>query len=186
MDIIIAGVFLNDADSARAAADLARLPGGAPEVARFYNSPQSHHVPGEPGGVAPPGIESRRAGTHAVRGAGAGVAPGIAVGIAAAPVVGPAGPVIGATLGAYVGSLIGAMQGQSAEGGAPAPVRRGGPVVAVVAATHEQEQAAARVFAAAGAVQIERASGRIVAGDWVDYDPDSTPVLLLDRTPAVD
>jgi hypothetical protein len=186
MDTIIAGVFLNDADAARAAADLAHLPGGAPAVARFYNSPQSHHVPGEPGGVAPPGVESRRAGTHAARGAGAGIAPGIVAGLAAAPVVGPAGPVIGATLGAYVGSLIGAMQGQSAEVEAPAPVRRGGPVVAVVASTRGEEQAVTRVLAAAGAVQIERASGRIVAGDWVDYDPDSTPVLLLDRTPAAD
>lgn len=184
MDTIIAAVFRNDADSARAAAELARLPGGPPAIARFYNSPQGHHVPGEPAGAAPPGVETRLAETHAAAGAGAGLAPGLVAGLAAAPVVGPAAPIIGATLGAYVGSLVGAMGGQSAEGEAPAPVRHGGPVVAVVAPGPSEQEAAVRVLAAAGAVQVERATGRIVAGDWVDYDPHSTPVLLLDRTPA--
>jgi hypothetical protein len=62
------------------------------------------------------------------------------------------------------------------------PRRRGGPVVAIESDGREAQETAGDILAAAGAVQVEITQGRIVEGEWQDYDPESVPNLVIDRT----
>lgn len=51
-------------------------------------------------------------------------------------------------------------------------------VIAVEVMGEENEARAIEILRALGAVDIERASGTIIDGDWPDFDPLSTPQLV--------
>lgn len=76
-------------------------------------------------------------------------------------------------------AVMGAEAGEQQEE-AP-PRRRGGPVVAVMVTSPDQADEARDVLAAADALQVEIATGLISNGDWLDYDPQDIPNLILDR-----
>lgn len=63
-----------------------------------------------------------------------------------------------------------------------APRRRGGPVVAIAVPGPDVERAARQLFTDTGATQVEVAEGQFRDGEWRDYDPESVPNLVLDRT----
>jgi hypothetical protein len=51
-------------------------------------------------------------------------------------------------------------------------------LVAVALADAAEESRVLEVLRDLGAHHIERADGTIVAGDWVDFDPLSLPVII--------
>jgi hypothetical protein len=109
-----------------------------------------------------------------------------------------AGAAVAAGVGAFGGSLIGTLnklgeevppdQEHAAEKAAEehTPPRRAGMLVAVAADAADLQDKAAEVLRAHGAMDIERSSGEIAGGDWVDFDP-LTPMYLLGsaRTTAI-
>ncbi len=103
------------------------------------------------------------------------------IGIAATPLVGPLGPIEGGLLGAYVGSLAGTLS-QTDEAEETPPLRQAGMLVAVSVPDNAHETRAAEVLRALGAHDLERTEGTIANGDWGDFDPLSSP-MLLDKKP---
>lgn len=154
--------------------------------------------------VNPPGQHDAYpiGGDHAVsagakqtdKGAAIGVAAGAAAGFAAAPFLGPVGAITGGLLGAHIGGLVGGLSEMKEEGETGkhaedidnvAPLRHAGLLVAAAIDDCDQEERVVRIFRAMGASDIERAEGTIEDGDWVDFDPVSTPALVAyppDRT----
>jgi hypothetical protein len=61
---------------------------------------------------------------------------------------------------------------------APIEPRKAGMLVAVAFDEAGDESRALDVLRRLGAVQVERARGNIEDGDWADFDPLSTPVLI--------
>jgi hypothetical protein len=115
--------------------------------------------------------------------AAAGGALGLALGAAASVVTGPVGPIVGGLVGAHVGSLFSFTKmkepGEPEEGGENViEPRKPGMLVAVALADSGEELRAIEVLRDLGAHHIERADGTIVAGDWVDFDPLSMPVVI--------
>lgn len=123
-------------------------------ISTFYVNPPGQHDTYFEGGDRDkaPGAE------HSDRGATAGSA--------ATPLTGPAG-------GALVGTL-----SHMNEAEATPPIRRSGMLVAVETADDADQTRAIDALGAVGAVDIERADGAIVDGDWRDFDPLSTPVFV--------
>jgi hypothetical protein len=118
-----------------------------------------------------------------VQGAATGGAIGAAVGTATVPLTGPAGPIVGGLVGAHVGSLFSFSKmkeaGEHEEGGrAPVEQRKAGMLVAVAFDDAGDEGRAVDVLRKLGAVQIERARGNIVDGDWADFDPSQPPDIV--------
>jgi hypothetical protein len=107
----------------------------------------------------------------------------VVAGAATAPVTGPLGPVVGGLVGAYIGSLFSFTKmkdaGEPEEGGrAPLENRAAGMLVAVAFDDPGMEARAVDLLRRLGAIQIERARGNIVDGDWADFDPASTPDII--------
>lgn len=183
MTMIVSGTFVTFEDAAQAVARLRLTGADAGAMAQFYRSPDGQHVPpGEVSSSPDPG-EARGAGTGAATGAGVGATVGVATGLLAATAAGPLGAALGAALGAYAGSLPGALggAGQGEASQPPTPHRYGGPVVALAISGPEAERAVRQILADAGARQVEVAEGRLVNGEWVDYDPASVPNLVFER-----
>jgi hypothetical protein len=116
-----------------------------------------------------------------------GAAAGAAIGLAATSLLGPLGLVTGGLLGAHVGVLIGGLAGMKERGDTgrhgedaenAVPLRRSGIMIAVAIAGRSQEDKAKHLMQAAGAQDLELAQGTIAEGDWVDFDPISTPNLI--------
>lgn len=113
-----------------------------------------------------------------------GAAAGAAIGLAVSSLLGPLGAVTGGLLGAHVGGLVGGLAGmkercETGRHGEDAentlPLRRSGIMIAVAIAGRSQEDEAKHLLQAAGAQDLELAQGTIAEGDWVDFDPISTP-----------
>lgn len=89
----------------------------------------------------------------------------------------------GAGLGAYVGALFGALWLVGRRGGRAQPVTRqdGHPairpagVMLAVQTPVGREQEVARLLRDAGGTGVERAQGRWVDGEWLDFDPLTPP-----------
>ena len=185
MSTIIAGRFDEQVTADAATQALQAAGFSADRISKFFVTPPGMHD--VHGTVQDPDASAgaHHAGAGAVAGATAGGSVGVLAGIATAPLLGPGAAIAGAALGAYVGSLAGALDqtshpsqkatspGQSAE---EAPPRRSGMLVAVDAATSDEQASAIDVLRAHGAHDVERAEGTIVDGDWSDFDPLRPPV----------
>jgi len=180
-DIIIAGRF-EEKDGADAM--IHRLQqAGFPEdrYTCFFVSPPGHHDRFPLGGDRDESPGATEADNGALKGAGVGGAIGLGVGLAASPIAGPAAVAAGVGVGAYVGSLAGAlnkMGDKDKMGGRDEPLRKSGFLVAARMTGSDDERFVARLFHAAGALEIERARGRWEAGKWVDFDPTRPPELI--------
>lgn len=183
MSTIIAGRFQQQSAVEEATEELVRVGFPRDAIASFFVNPPGQHD------VYPYGGDhAESAGAHASRkGIAKGAVAGAAVGAAATAFLGPVGAVTGALLGAHVGGLFGSLSEMKERGetGAhgedmdnAAPLRRSGLLLAVCIGEHENEDHALSALRSYGAEDIERAHGTIAGGDWVDFDPLSTPDLI--------
>lgn len=183
MSIIIAGHFQTQ-DEADAVAAALRETGFAGErVSIFYLSQPGQHDMTPIGGdnILSPGAKETPKGV--LQGATTGGAVGAVVGAATVPLTGPLGPIVGGLVGAHVGSLFSFTKmkeaGEGEEGGrAPTEQRKAGMLVAVAFDEAGDESRAVDVMRRLGAVQIERARGNIVDGDWADFDASLSPDII--------
>ncbi|BAN26491.1 putative uncharacterized protein [Caballeronia insecticola] len=89
---------------------------------------------------------------------------------------------IGIGLGAYIGSLAGAMSHtRKSKQGAVSPTdtaehARHSGVLLAVHVSEEGAASATSALQAAGAMDIERASGQWQQGAWADFDPTKAPL----------
>lgn len=180
---IIAGRFGQQAEVDETLEELLRAGFMRERISTFYMNPPGRHDAYPIGGDhdRSPGAE------ESDKGIAAGAAAGAAIGVAATPILGPVGPVTGGLVGAHIGGVMGGLsrmkeEGETGEGNEDAenaaPIRQAGMMIAVGVTGRHEEDVAANVLRAAGAADIERAEGSIENGDWVDFDPLSTPSLL--------
>ena len=183
MSTIVAGHFQLQEEVEHARREL--MAAGFPEdhISAFYlNQPGQHDLTPIGGdNLLSPGARDSPAGVLA--GEVTGGAIGAAVGAVTIPVAGPIGPVVGGLVGAHVGSLFSFSQmkdkGEPEEGANNVSEPRvAGMVVAVALDAPEEEPRALDVLRSLGSHHIERASGTIENGDWVDFDPNSMPHLI--------
>ena len=179
MGKIIAGRFIEQATTSAAQEKLVEAGFERGNLAAFFlGSPGRHDlypIGGDEG-------ESPGA-TSADTGAVTGAAGGGAIGAAAGALGGPAGALMGAAVGAYVGSLPGALdsmkekdgQGDATHPNSAARIREAGMLLAVATPDAASESGAIQILRAAGATDIERTDGEINNGNWVDFDPLSSP-----------
>jgi hypothetical protein len=187
MSTIIAGHFDTQEAASEAIDALTRAGFGTSDVQSFYVSPPGMHGNTPIVDNEQPEVGTRHAGPKAAAGAVVGGVVGLAGGIAAAPLAAPAavaaGAIAGAGVGAYGGSLIGGAGGSGdsetkakAERGEPIE-RHSGMMVAACVDTLGAD-AAIDAFRAAGAREIERASGEWRDGQWTDFDPTRRPQFI--------
>ncbi|MFC5480859.1 hypothetical protein [Massilia suwonensis] len=183
MSTIIAGHFQTQDEASAAASALAQAGFTQERLSTFYLSQAGQHDMTPIGGdnLHSPGAKETPVGV--VQGQLTGGAVGAALGAATAPVTGPAGPIVGGLVGAHVGSLFSFSKmkeaGEGEEGGrAPIEQRKAGMLVAVAFDDAGDESRAVDVLRRLGAVQIERARGNIVDGDWADFDPSIPPEIV--------
>lgn len=174
---IIAARFEQQDEAQRAVAALQQAGAPADQISTFYVNPAGQHDLYPIGGDRDesPGSEDSDKGSAA--GMGVGGAVGGAAGLATAPVTGPLGAVVGSLLGAHVGSLMGSLSQTDNAEDFP-PTRRAGMLVAVSISSQDEEQRAIDTLRTIGPTHLERAEGQIVEGDWVDFDPLSSPDFI--------
>lgn len=173
MTTIIAGRFAQQDEEQQAVAALERSGVPLEQISSFYVNPPGQHDQYPIGGDRDesPGSEDSD------KGAVAGVSIGGVIGGTAGLAAGPLGAATGALVGAYVGSLVGSLSQTGNDADIP-PLRKSGGMVAVSVSGIEEEQRAIATFRAAGGTCIERAQGQIVNGDWVDFNPLSSPQFV--------
>jgi hypothetical protein len=184
MSIIIAGHFQLQDQVDQARSELVSAGFRDDRISGFYISQAGQHDLTPIGGdhaEQSPGAKETPQGV--VTGAATGGAVGAAVGAVTAPVTGPVGPIVGGLVGAHVGSLFSFSKmkeaGEREDGGANlSEPRKPGMLVAVALADPSEEGRALEVLRDLGAHHIERAEGTIENGDWTDFNPLSTPVII--------
>lgn len=180
---IIAGRFGQQTEVDETVEELLRAGFMRERISTFYMNPPGRHDAYPIGGDhdRSPGAK------ESDKGIAAGVAAGAAIGVAATPILGPVGPVTGALVGAHLGGVMGGLSHMKEEGETgdrnedvenAAPIRQAGMMIGVGVTGQHEEDVAVNVLRAAGAADIERAEGNIENGDWVDFNPLSTPSLL--------
>ena len=179
MSLIVAGTFADRAH-ANAAIDALLQNGIEREaICEFAVNPPGQHHALPAGGDHYSSSGAKDGGSGAAKGAAVGGAVGLGLGLATAPVTGPAGAIGGLALGAYVGSFAGAMgnmHDKTEEGPRDdTPTRPAGVLVAVHAPTSPAESLAVNILRERQADPVERALGTWRNGNWVDFDPASTP-----------
>ena len=187
MHTILAGRF-QEIEQANAAMQALRDAGfGAADMTSFFVNPRGQHDLYPVGGDADDSAQAHQAPQGLGAGSAIGGVVGAAIGVAAVPLVGPgaavAGAAVAAGVGAYAGSLIGTLNRlgepvSAADDNAnqksaqeACPPRKAGMLVAVAADDALLQDKALDVLRAQGAVDLERNSGRIEAGNWTDFDP---------------
>lgn len=170
MTMIIAGRFAQQDEGQNAVTELQRSGAPLDQISSFYVNPPGQHDQYPVGGDRDESPGSQ----DSDKGVAAGVGIGGAIGGTAGLAAGPLGATTGALVGAYVGSLVGSLSQTDNDADIP-PLRKSGVMVAVSVSNAEEEQRAIDTFRAAGGTCIERAQGQIVNGDWVDFDPLSSP-----------
>ncbi len=176
MTTIIAGMF-DTVDKAASAVDrLLEGEFGDKDVYSFANNPPGQHATFPIGGDENEDPGAKHADANAGKGAAVGLGTGAAIGAIAA---GPPGAAVGAGIGAYVGSLVGALNGMEDRGTEEHPVRRpAGTLVAVRIESGQAERTAIETLQMHGAIHVEKAEGVWRDGQWVDFDPVSTPAIV--------
>lgn len=183
MTTIIAGRLQQQSEVEDAIEELARAGFAREKISSFYVNPPGQHDATPVGGdhLLSPGAK------ESGKGVAAGAATGAAVGAAATSFLGPVGTVTGSLVGAHVGGLIGSMStmkehGETGEHGEDAenaaPVRKSGMMIAVACHDQEEERHSVNLLRSLGATDIERAQGTIENGDWNDFDPLTSPMLV--------
>lgn len=188
MSLIVAARF-DTFDAAQAAARALFGKGYAPEAVSifFVNQPGEH-------ARHPLGGDRRNdpSAEHSPKGAWMGAVligvAGLVFGLIALYGFGASGivVVIATGIGAYLGSLLGALLATRARPerrhrGVPTERRHAG-VLTAVRVTMESEAMAAQTLRDMGGRDVEQATGRWEDGNWVDFDPVSSPVLS-DKVP---
>lgn len=183
MSRILAGHFqlqdqIDDARAALAAAGFQHS-----QISSFYVNQPGQHDMHELGGDRDESPGAKETPQGIGKGVAVGGAVGAAVGAATAVVTGPIGPVVGALVGAHVGSLYSfnsmKERGEPEEGGENRrPPRKAGMLIAVALYGPQDRERALDLLHQLGADHIEEAQGTIANGDWSDFDPLSTPVLV--------
>lgn len=183
MSIIIAGHFQTQEEADAVSGALLQAGFAQERLSTFYLSQAGQHDMTPIGGdnIVSPGAKETPLGV--VQGATTGGAIGAVVGAATIPVTGPLGPIVGGLVGAHVGSLFSFTKmkeaGEGEEGGrAPIEQRKAGMLVAVAFDEAGDESRAVDLMRRLGAVQIERARGNIVNGDWADFDASIAPDII--------
>jgi hypothetical protein len=183
MSTIIAGHFQTQEEIDRARSELVGAGFHEDNISGFFvNQPGQHDMTPIGGdNLQSPGAKETPEGV--LEGAAAGGAVGLAIGAATSVVTGPVGPIVGGLVGAHVGSLYSFSKmkekGEAEEGGENrAEPRKAGMLLAVALGDAGQETRVLEVMRDLGAHHIERAEGSIVDGDWVDFDPLSTPSII--------
>ena len=154
------------------------------DMQTYYLTPPGQHAQFPIGGDQYADADTKDAPKTQAKGAAVGAAAGLVAGGVAALVVPPLAPVIiaGVTgVGALAGSVAGAVSGmdsaeESEQDGSPES-REGGLMVAV-RVTPTTESAVRETLEAAGAEDIERASGEWRNGHWADLNPTEPPQLI--------
>jgi hypothetical protein len=190
MSVILAGRFPTLERATQAAADLVRhSKKDRSDISIFYVNPAGQHDITAIGGDEIADSEAHKAHVGAIKGATAGGVLGLAVGIAAAvatPLAGAAVAAAAAGVGAYTGSLAGGLH-EAAPDGVSTPVTRPAGVLVAVRieevisdelGQQEKLKEVGAALVASGAEDIEFATGTWANGDWVDFDPVSTPRYL--------
>lgn len=173
MTTIIAARFDLQEDAAQAVTALTEAGFAQRHISRFFVNPAGQHDRFALGGDRDKSPGAQDTDSGAVTGVAAGAGVGAAAGLATSPVTGPLGPALGGLVGGHVGGLVGSL---SATDDDPAPRRAAGMRVAVAVADEAEQDKALRLLRSLGAVDIERSSGTIRDGDWIDFDPLSAPV----------
>lgn len=185
MTTIIAGRF-DEQDAVATAAGALRAAGfPAEHISTFYVAPAGQHARYPMGGDhdKSPGAEETPKGTAADTTTGGVI--GAALGAVSSPLTGPIGAITGGLVGAHIGNLVGAlgmMKDEDATTDSPS-VRHAGMMIAVCTPTEHCRQRAIKVLSDLGAHAIESGNGRIVNGDWMDFDP-SVPPHLIEQHPG--
>lgn len=177
MATIIIGRFAQQDQVEEAIAALQDAGAPAAQITAFYVNPPGQHDLYPVGGDRDesPGAEDVDKGSAA--GIGAGGVAGAAAGAITAPATGPLGAIAGGLVGAHIGSLIGSLSQTDEDKDMP-PIRQSGMLVAVTVTDADEEQRAIATLRELGGTCLERAQGQIVDGDWVDFDPLSTPDFI--------
>lgn len=183
MNTIIAGRFETQDQGKRAVDALQREGFKSDALSMFFVNPAGMHDSYPIGGDSDESPGAHDADKGAAASGGMGAVVGGAVGLAATPFSGPAGVIAGAGVGAYTGSLAGAMKvtndesevDEEADGSDTRKMteRESGVLVAVRldSDTDQTRSHAISALRAQNALDIEHAQGRIVDGNWTDFDP---------------
>lgn len=178
MSTIIAGRFEQSEQSDHAIEALVGHGVARSDISVFYVTPAGQHDATPIGGDEQESPGTERADNVAGKGAAIGTVGAGAVGVAVGVIAGLAVPMIGvaalgaAAAGAYGGSLAGAMSGTMDAG--PDMIRHAGMLVAVHAIGIDEEMIIA-TLRTSGALDLERATGTWVDGEWADFDPTQRP-----------
>ena len=183
MSTIITARFQQQSEALSAAAALAVEGFVSNQTASFYVGSPGQHALYPIGGdeMESPGMEAATSAGAVAATVGGSV--GLITGLATLPVLGPAAVVAGAGMGAWIGSLYGALDGIKDDHADPKtaaasdattviePPRKSGMLVAVVAETDALKALASDVLRASNGMDVGQAQGRVVSGEWVDFDP---------------
>ena len=183
MSTIIAGHFQLQDQIVQARAALSAAGFSEDRISAFFVNPPGQHNLNALGGDHDISGGAKETPAAVLEGVAAGGVLGAAIGAATSVITGPVGPVVGALVGAHVGSLYSFSKmkeaGEGEQGGHNvATPRTTGMLVAVAVDSQTDASRALAVLGELGADHIERAEGSIVAGDWIDFNPASTAVLL--------
>ncbi|MBC3808008.1 hypothetical protein H8K52_11690 [Undibacterium seohonense] len=157
-------------------------------ISAFYVNPPGQHDILPQGGDRFDSPGTKEVLTGVAIGASGGGLLGAALGVVAIPIGGPFAPVLATAAGAHIGSLIGSVsemkdKGQPEVGGENASrQRKTGMMVAVYVMDAIEEVEVIQILNSFGALDIETSVGKIVDGDWHDFDPLTTPHLVK-KTP---
>lgn len=184
MNIVIAARFSVQEQAARGVDRLTEAGIDQDSICAFYINPAGQHDLHPLGGDCDSSPSAKTAGAGATRGAAEGGVAGAVIGAAGMPFAGPLSAILGASVGAYVGSLVGAMSGlkdagdHTVQNDYVAHERKSGMIVAVQVQHAEDEALAIQTFRDCGGTDIERAEGRIINRNWIDFDPLSAPIAV--------
>lgn len=170
MSTIIAGIFDNikRADSAKAA--LLNLNCNENAISVFHNNSPGQHDIFPVGGDEDKDAGADKSHLTASGGAAIGAA---SIGLAAAA-AGPIGVAAAVGVGAYTGALVGALSGTEED-----VLRRQAGVVVAVNVDDVEEKEVIKILRNSGAQTIEEATGNLENGEWIDFNPLSSPHLLI-------
>jgi hypothetical protein len=184
MDTIIAANFEHRVGADEAIAELRRAGVPRDERCAFALNAEGQHHGLELGGDVDADPQAEGGESGGVRGAIIGTAVGAGLGLVAAPlapIVAPALVLGAAGAGAFAGGLAGAVANMGKpkpDDADEPPPRPAGVLVAVRAATPQQESLAAGILRSRGGRDVERAQGTWSNGQWADFDPVRRPELI--------
>ena len=185
MSHIIAGRFESIAGAEAAVNALGAASFPSDQMSCFYVGPPGQHARFVIGGDH----NVSRGAEEGSMGAMTGTAAGGAVGAAIGSVGGPLGFLTGGLVGAHIGNLIGALRSmhENEEDRDPSTMlRHSGFMVAVCADDELSEHRAMELLKQCGAAELETGEGRIVHGDWEDFDPAEAPHRIApDQDPKI-